>query len=149
MPLIQGRHNGRAAVVPIAIIDVAKYRGHKFSNAPVLPGTKPFRALIDTGATSTMISPRVVSSLGLQQVNMRRYNGLGGLFDRPAYLFHVAFYHAVPTAPAAINPISICLKEINGGALSDEDTFDVLLGMDVLRTGNLRVDKDGTFSFEF
>ena len=41
------------------------------------------------------------------------------------------------------------MKEINGGELSDGNTFDVLLGMDVLTTGNLRVDKDGTFSFSF
>jgi hypothetical protein len=149
MPLIKGDHNGRAAVIPVAIIDVAKYREHKVSNGSVLKGAKPFRALIDTGATLTMISPRVVSALGLQQVNKRLINGLGGLSWRPAYLFHVAFYETPPVDENDISKIRICMKEINGGELSDGNTFDVLLGMDVLTTGNLHVDKDGTFSFSF
>ena len=149
MPLIQGYHNGRAAVIAVAIIDVAKYQEHKISNASVLKGARPFRALIDTGATSTMIAPRVVSVLGLQQVNRRQYGGLGGLSWRPAYLFHVAFYEKPPVDVNDISKIRICLKAINGGELSDEHTFDVLLGMDVLTTGNLHVSKDGSFKFEF
>jgi hypothetical protein len=38
---------------------------------------------------------------------------------------------------------------INGGELSDAHTFDVLLGMDVITTGNLQIDKAGTFRFTF
>lgn len=149
MPLIQGRHDGRAATIPVAIVDVAKYREHKISANDIFKGAKPFRALIDTGASSTMISPRVVTALGLQQVNKRPYSGLGGLSWRPAYLFHVAFYETPPVDESDISKIRICLKEINGGELSDEHTFDVLLGMDILTTGALRIDKDGTFSFSF
>jgi len=40
-------------------------------------------------------------------------------------------------------------KAINGGALLDEHTIDVLLGMDVLTTGSLHIDKAGTFRFAF
>ena len=149
MPLIQGYHSGRAAVIPVAIIDVAKYREHKSSNEAIFRGAKPFHALIDTGATSTMISPRVISALGLQQVNQIRFGGLGGLLWRPAYLFHVAFYKTPPGDPNDVSNILICRKAINGGALTNEHTFDVLLGMDILTTGTLTVDRDGTFKFEF
>ena len=149
MPLIQGHHNGRAAVIPVTILDVASYRQYKNSKAAVLKGAKPFRALIDTGATSIMISPSVVSDVGLQQVNKREFAGLGGSSWRPAYLFHVAFYAEPPASITDISKIHICLKEINGGELSAENTFDVLLGMDILTTGELRIDRDGRFSFTF
>lgn len=149
MPLIQGHHNGRAAVIPVAIIDIAKYKEHKTSKSSMLKGAKPFLALIDTGATSTMIAPRVVATLGLEQVNKILVGGLGGLSRRPAYLFHVAFYEIPPVKADDISTIQICLKEINGGELTDEHTFDVLLGMDVLSTGDLRFNKDGTWKFTF
>jgi hypothetical protein len=97
-----------------------------------------------------MIASRVVSQLGLQQVNKLPFDGMGGISWRRGYLFHVAFYESPP--PTDSNPVSrihICRKEINGGELSDEHTFDVLLGMDILTTGNLQIHKTGTFSFEF
>lgn len=147
MPLIKGNHNGRAAIIPVAIIDVAKYRQHKGSKASVLRGAQPFKALMDTGATSTMISPRVVSALGLQQVNKRQFGGLDGVSWRPGYLFHVAFYP--PAEAGVVSKMQICTRELNGAELSNEHSFDVLLGMDILTTGSFRIDKDGTFAFEF
>jgi hypothetical protein len=92
MPSIQGIHDGRAAVVPVAIVDAARYREHKQSAEPVFYGAKPFKALIDTGATSTMIAPRVVKALGLQQVNILPFSGLGGTTYRPGYLLHGRCY---------------------------------------------------------
>ena len=47
------------------------------------------------------------------------------------------------------NRIRVLKRVINGGELSDEHTFDLLLGMDVLTTGDLQIGKDGTFKFEF
>jgi hypothetical protein len=149
MPLIQGHHNGRAAVTPVTIIDVAKYIEHKTSKSHVLKGAKPFLALIDTGATSTMIAPRVVAALGLEQVNRIRVAGLGGVSSRPAYLFHVAFYDRPPFGPDDISRIHICTREINGGELTDEHSFDVLLGMDILSTGDLHLSTDGSWTFSF
>jgi hypothetical protein len=48
MPLIQGNHNGRAAIVTVAIIDAANYKGHKSSDQQILKGAVPFKALIDS-----------------------------------------------------------------------------------------------------
>jgi hypothetical protein len=149
MPLIRGRHNGRAAVATVAIVDAAKYKEHKQSDNPVFQGAVPFRALIDTGATRTMIASRVVVRLGLQQVNKIEFSGLGGSVWRPGYLFHVGFYTSPPANSAEISRIRVLKREINGGELLDEHTFDVLLGMDVLTTGNLHIGKDGTFRFLF
>jgi hypothetical protein len=149
MPLIQGNHNGRAATISVAIIDAARHQKHKESKAPILKGVIPFRALIDTGATTTMIASRVVTQLGLHQVNKIAVAGMGGLSWRRAYLFHVAFYETFPSGDTdRIDKIHICKRVINGGELSDEHSFDVLLGMDILTTGNLQIDKNG-FKFAF
>jgi hypothetical protein len=149
MPLIRGIHNGRAAIVTVAIVDAAKYKEHKQSAQPVLKGAVPFKALIDTGATRTMIAGRVVARLGLQQVNKIEFSGLGGTTWRPGYLFHVAFYQTPPRDQSEVSRIRVLNRGINGGELLDEHTFDVLLGMDVLTTGNLHINKDGTFRFLF
>ena len=149
MPLIQGAHNGRAAVTTIAIIDAAQYSEHKTSNESILKGAVPFKALIDTGATSTMISRRVVTRLNLQPVTKLKFSGLGGDTWRNGYLFHIAFYISPPSRNTETSKIQILKNVINGGELTDEYTFDVLLGMDVLTTGDLHIAKDGTFRFKF
>lgn len=149
MPLIQGTHEGRVATVTVAIIDAAKYKEHKQSDNPVFQGAVPFRALIDTGATTTMIASRVVAKLGLQQVTKIRVSGLGGATWQPGYLFHVAFYEKPPVDVSEHSVIRVLMKDITGGELTDEHTFDVLLGMDVLATGDLNINKDGTFRFLF
>ena len=92
-----------------------------------------------------MISSRVVSKLGLMPVNRVLFHGLGGQSWRDAYLFHVAFYMTT----GAVSRIQICTKVINGGEILDNPSFDVLLGMDVITTGDLSINKDGSFRFEW
>ncbi len=141
MPYIHGRHNGRAALTDVAIIDAARHREHRESRRPVLHGVKRYKALIDTGATSTMITSRVVSDLNLQPVGMLEFYGLDGSTWKTAYLFHVAFYdssegsnlrlddgdqHIVEIA----NPVArihVCTQAITGGEIERLPSFDVLL----------------------
>jgi hypothetical protein len=156
MPYLHGRHEGRQAILEIAIIDAAKHREHKQSSNVVLRGVKPFKALIDTGATTTMITTRVIEELQLQPVNKRLWHTEHGDRWRPAYLFHVAFYgetvamgDSEEDGASQVNRIHICTKIINGGEINNEPSFDVLLGMDVICTGILTVSHDGTFGFRF
>ena len=159
MPSIQGRHGGHSAVIRVAIYDAAKYNQHRQSNEPLFRGAQPFRTLIDTGATTTMISPNVVSALNLQAVGKVRMHSMAGDTYRRAYLFHVAFYVApyqqyVQTDndgayDPGISRTLVCKKLITGGELPPATTFDVLLGMDVISTGNLTMRCDGMFSFDF
>jgi hypothetical protein len=159
MPCIRGEHYGRSALVQVAIIDAARHKAHRESGAPVLSGVRPFLALFDTGASSTMISSRVATELGLQPVGRRRYAALGGPVNRDTYLFHVAFYsgkaprlvnqdHDLPRS-IEISRIHVCSRIINGGEIDDGQSFEVLLGMDVITSGTLVIDKDGSFSFTY
>jgi hypothetical protein len=96
-----------------------------------------------------MIASRVVSRLNLQLVNKLDFSGLGGMSRRNGYLFHVAFYESPPVRDTEVSKIQIMRRAINGGELSQEDTFDVLLGMDVITTGSLHIERDGSFRFIF
>ncbi len=68
MPYIEGKHYGRAAIIRLAIIDAARHKKHKQSWNPVLDGVLPYSALIDAGATSTMVSRNLVEEMKLQPV---------------------------------------------------------------------------------
>ena len=155
MPYLHGKHDGRAALIEVAIIDAARYREHKQSHDPILRGVKPYKALIDTGATTTMITA-VVEELSLQAVNKRLWRSRDGAQWRDAFLFQLAFYgEQLPVGDSAedgvseINRLHVCTRVINGGKLENEPSWDVLLGMDVITTGILTIDKAGTFSFAF
>lgn len=157
MPSIQGSHHGRAAFVEVAIVEAARYLEHKHSREPVLRGVHPFMALIDTGATSTMVTRRLARVLDLQPATKLPYRNKDGLIWTTAYLFHVVFFGGiVPLAgdspedgESRVSNTHVLKKIITGGEIDDQDSFDVLLGMDVITTGNLTISMDGTFGFAF
>ncbi|HXA26615.1 MAG TPA: hypothetical protein VNW90_30365 [Acetobacteraceae bacterium] len=137
-------------------MDAARYVEHKQSNEPVLRGVRAFKALIDTGATSTMITKNVVNLLGLQAVTKLPYASQSGITWTPAYLFHVAFYGPIVPLSAdpeesesLVNNMRVCKKVITGGEIENQESFDVLLGMDIITTGNLTINVDGSFGFAF
>jgi hypothetical protein len=157
--VVSGHHDGRSVITPIAIIDISKREQQKKSNKELLEGVNPYRALIDTGATSTMLSNRVISDLGLIPVGPARFRGIHGVKMGVVYLFRVAFYgdragkdllarRSIKT-DKEVHTIYICPYDIEGGEIEEQPHFDVLLGMDVLRTGNLHIEKSGDFSFSF
>jgi hypothetical protein len=147
----------------VAIIDAARHREHRQSRSPVLEGVSPYDALIDTGASSTMITSKVVRDLKLEPVGKLQFHGLDGRTWKPCYLFHVAFYDTSDNDTMRLddgdqhvfelaNPISrihVCTRAIQGGELPTLPSFDVLLGMDVLATGELWFRKSGDFRFTF
>lgn len=159
MPSIQGEHRGRAAIIDLAVLSADGYVQHKQSSSPVLSGVRPFRALIDTGATRTMVSPHVVRSVGLQPVGRMPFNSLTGFAYCYSYLFHVAFYgdrysqYADEDNDAVLNSeiktIHVFKQVINGGEMTEGQSFDVLLGMDVISSGDLQFTRDGWFRFTF
>ena len=157
--VVNGRHDGRTVITPVAIIDVSKREQQRKSREELLEGVNPYKALIDTGATSTMLSNKVISDLGLIPVGIAKFQGIHGVRTRVVYLFRVAFYGAVADkdllasrsikTDKEVHKIYICPTDIEGGEIDKQPNFDVLLGMDVLSTGNLRIDKSGDFSFSF
>jgi hypothetical protein len=159
MPVITGPHNNVDIFLAVGIIDADTIDvGDPSLQFSQIPQPSLFKALIDTGAQKTMISPNVVSRLGLQPRGKMLVSGVGPRAHyHNAYLFHVAFVvpltspveamqAGTPTIPALINvqkdPIYRAEIPSTGGL------FDVLLGMDVLTKGLLVV-QNGQFSFSY
>jgi hypothetical protein len=106
-------------------------------------------ALLDTGATSSAIAPRIVSQLGLDPYAKRPLMVATEERLVDFYLFRIGLF---PKA-AGLDPDSLALPyvfaETDGFRMRDSTTFEVILGMDVIRQCDLNVSRDGDWRLEF
>ncbi|MGU9962757.1 MAG: retroviral-like aspartic protease family protein [Candidatus Halichondribacter symbioticus] len=162
MPCIWQKHNKRQAFIDVVVASeetaLAIWQG---LDSPM--DIKPYKALVDTGAARTCITKRVADELGLPSAGMRPVNGVSGTSVHQFYTFHVGFVVSAPDtgfseidSPETKNPpqdfsdTHINNRIIRGAELIMPDSgFDVLLGMDILSTGSLAIEGNGTFSFSF
>jgi hypothetical protein len=164
MPCLWLKHDNRQLVCAVIILPMASilevvaapergvYRG------PMIAAN----ALVNTGATTTCISSKLANSLNIQPIGKVRLQGVAQVNFHNSYLFLIGF----PFAPASgvaetrrVLPLGRgevpsqlhVLQSVIRGCEFDPGnaTFDVLLGMDVIRTGTLVVQGDGSFSFSF
>ncbi|MCE2964528.1 MAG: retroviral-like aspartic protease family protein [Alphaproteobacteria bacterium] len=98
-----------------------------------------YKGLIDTGATNSCISARVVNDLQLSIVGFQELHGVAGLTKAPYYFVNLS-------VPFGATEFVTPTFRVNG--FSAQDHFDVLLGMDVLSKGHLSIDGfAGRFTF--
>jgi hypothetical protein len=109
MRYIRGRHDGRAAITTVSIIDAARYREHKQSKKPILKGVKHYSASINNDGDQ----------------------------------------HALENEITKVDKNHIFSQPLTGGEMLGGTSFDVLLGMDIISTGELHFSKYGTYSFHF
>jgi hypothetical protein len=160
MAVIWGVHNNSDVFIDVGIIDAST--GGLTPEPSGLPhigniaAPQLFRALIDTGAQATMISPNVINTLGLSPVGKILISGVGPQAHyHNGYLFQVAFVIPVlppgqAPAPGASIPALIHVNRnvIYGAEItSTGGRFDVLLGMDILSSGTLIVQGNGTYTW--
>ena len=94
-------------------------------------------AMWDTGATTTIISSRIVKQLNLQPYQQGGISGIGGASNTNTYLVHVL----IPTGDVVTN----C--EVME---SDFEDYDVIIGMDIIGLGDFcftNPDDKSVFSF--
>ena len=110
-----------------------------------------FTALVDTGATVTCISEKVVSIVGLRPQGRVTVTGVAGPSSHNSYVFMLGFSTQNPAITSAhtVDVLHLLTERILGAQIETNDHYDVLLGMDVISTGQLIVCKTGTFSFAF
>lgn len=155
MPCLWLQHNNSQLFVSVGIIDAAALN----VQAPALAvPPRMFVALIDTGAQKTMISTNVVNALGLQPQGQIPIQGVGpNITYHNGYLFHVAFTMQA-AARAAPPGQQVMVAHINSNVIYGAElavppgaqaAFDVLLGMDILSHGSLKVEGSGHYSFSF
>lgn len=120
---------------------VARPSGKPAQEAEVVP----FRALLDTGATITSVSMRVVNALRLAPDSWRPVTGVHGTVTTPTYSVNIA----VPITEPVPNPAGETSHTFSRGANLEvallkiqPETFDVLLGMDLLESFHLTIHAD-------
>jgi aspartyl protease len=159
MPCLWLQHNNSQLFVNVGIIDPTAFNP---AAGPLQVGNfqapPMFRALVDTGAQKTMISTNVVNTLRLTPRGQIPVQGIGpNVTYHNGYLFHVAFTLPIAGPAAPVNlpagqmQVLICINpvQIYGAELPVGIGFDVLLGMDVLSSGSLKIEGSGHFSFSF
>ena len=118
-----------------------------------IPNVQMFKALVDTGASGTCITPQTAMKVGLTPVGKIPIQGVGGIKHHNNYLFYLGFTVMVmqpAVTSAAGSPVAGELHllpiPIQGAEIDAGGAFDVLLGMDVISI-SLKIEGDGTFSW--
>lgn len=114
---IEWRRDSRRVVIPVSIL----------APLPVfeLSGYEGF-ALVDTGSTTSAVTPRVVRALQLQKLGKRPLGSAQGEGQAERYLFRIAIQAG--QAPA----FPFMFEEVVGFELTDSFQFEALIGMDIL-----------------
>jgi hypothetical protein len=160
MPVIWGVHNNSDVFIDVGIIDASTggltAQPSGLPHLGNIPAPSIFRALIDTGAQVTMISPNVIKALGLIPLGKILISGVGPqAHHHNGYLFQVAFVIPVTPPGQVITPgtpvpvmITVNRNIIYGAEITTTGgRFDVLLGMDVISGGTLIVQGNGTYTW--
>ena len=115
--------------------------------APADSNFHPFTALVDTGASRTSISQNVIDRVGLFGRGQIPVGNVKRTEQHETYIFYVGVWpEAEDGTPSATFGIGDAIMGIDGG---DSRYYDVLLGMDIITQGSLRLDKDGSFELAF
>jgi len=155
MPCIWGQHNNSQLFIPVAVIDALKVNVASVLGPPTTSIPKLYQALVDTGAQRTMVSASLAIAEQLNPIGKMPLRGIGPTPTwHTAYLFHVAFIFGF--APGGLTPsgpyqatLHTLSTPIHGAEIASGGGFDVLLGMDVISTGSLKVEGNQTFSWSF
>ena len=99
--------------------------------------SKKWKAIWDTGATSCVVTQKVVDTLGLVPATYVNVSGVGGIQERPCYYIDLKLPNNV-----VVQKILAPLGDISG--------CDILIGMNVIGTGDFAVSNfNGRTAFTF
>lgn len=136
MPCLVGTLNSnRQIIVQVGVSDIETHSKEKPSDNE---HSIIFNALIDTGATGSCISKNVVDSLILSPIGQIPMNSASHTINTNQYLvnFILTFGNVVFMQQGKT------VMEFNGS-----NSFDVIIGMDVICKGSLNVTFDNRFVF--
>src|SRR6266508_155946 len=102
------------------------------------PVPKTFKSIWDTGASTSVITQKVVDECGLQSIGPAITLGVGGRHPTEAFLVNITLLNKVSFAG---------LRVIRGSITAD---IDVLIGMDIITQGDFSItNKNDTTIFSF
>lgn len=103
-------------------------------------------ALVDTGATASGVTGRVIDALGLDRLGKRPLGSAQGEGQAERCSFRIALF---PTDALAAPTFPYIFEPVIGFELANSFTFDALIGMDILRQCDLTMDRSGHCSLCF
>lgn len=103
-------------------------------------------ALLDTGATNSGLTPRIIDQLGLESYGKRPLGSARGEEQTPRYFFRIGFQ---PANEGDVPQFPFIFEEVDGFELRNSFQFDALIGMDVLRHCDFIMRRNGQWSLSF
>jgi hypothetical protein len=153
MPCLSGLYNPVVGVlVQVAILDPRKSLANGTLDLSGLPEVPAFTALVDTGASTTCVSRKVVDAVRLEPIGKAPMVGATGVAAVDQFTFVVGVISArKEEATGAVSGRAAGLFLANGLEFVNDgaSTFDVLLGRDVLCKGAFSLSFDGHFVLSF
>lgn len=136
MVQIEGRHDGRRILLPVAVLR---------SDNPLDLTHGVFVGLLDTGATTSWVSPKVIAQLDLVELMKERVSF--GLDQQMAsvYLFRLGLFAGHPNDGV----LPYVFAETRGFRLHQRADFDVILGMDILGQSTFSMSPSGEWHLQF
>ncbi len=139
MPTFRGPIIGRQILLWVHISKQPEEHGQE---SPPLA----FQALLDTGATITSISQKVIDELALAAHSWRPIAGVHGIVDTYTYMVNLAVPIAGPASSSddqATQTVFLRGAHLEVASLTIQPKhFDILLGMDLLKDFHLTVFQD-------
>ncbi len=94
-------------------------------------------AMWDTGATNTLISPKIIQTLKLKPFGKSSISSANGVIEANSYLIHVG----LPSGSIITNILAL---------ENDNEDYEIVIGMDIITQGDFAFsnkDEHSTFSF--
>jgi predicted aspartyl protease len=132
---VEWRHDGHRILLPAIVLAPAP--------STDLTGFEA-TALLDTGSTTTGITPRVAQRLGLTPRGKRPMGSIHGEGQAERYVFRIGI--ALPDAKPSF---PFVFDDVEGFELRESFQLDVLLGMDILRQSAFEMSRDGSCRLTF
>lgn len=101
-------------------------------------------ALVDTGSTTSGITPKVASRLDLAKRGKRPLGSAQGEGQAERYLFRVAL-----DVPSEQPDFPYVFEDVSGFERAETFAFDALLGMDILSQCDFEMRRDGWCRLSF
>ncbi len=137
MSIIRVKHDSRRIVIPILLL--APFPPNNLSGIETT-------ALLDTGATTSGITPRIVKQLELEDRGKRPLGSARGESQVERHLFRVGFKSAGEDNE---NSFPYIFESVMGFALTDSFQLDALIGMDILSQCDFHMQKSGDCTLRF
>jgi hypothetical protein len=146
MPCISGNYTPAAGpILQLAVVSIDLLR-QAVANPAAMSNPSMYNALLDTGASTTCVSEKVIADLALHPTGKTQMVGATGVKVVDQYGFAIGLMTSAQPTSAGLLTGQLSLLQVQGCVFDNPGMgFDVLLGRDILCQGSFSVTFDGRF----